>query len=518
MIKQYCLPIFTGLTLAGAAHASSHMDAPLITFDDPANTTDVYAFKSERNGTPYLFTALSVYPFEQPGIGPNKYSFDDDVLYEIHVALGDDAANGEATLTYEYQFETMFANTSTILQVYLGVIDADFANDADLNLLQSYTVTKVDHRDNSRTVLGSNIPVAPNNQGIATPLYNQGDDGANPAKGGVASEGALDPYTANAVADLANGYRTFAGQREDGFYADIQSIFDLLQLRSGGVTNAYDSQSGFNVHTLALEIPVADLATESGAASTDPEMQVVGVYATTSRQAVKLISEGPNSSAPRNMRGWVQVGRQGNPLFCEALVGLDDKDLYNRTSPSSDASLFEDYALNPELTVLIDFLVFGDAPGGADDGGVPDNRLTNRTDIAGVFIPDLIKVDLSTNPARLQGGNDDDAGFSRLGIFDTSAPDVLTSQVQPGFDVGAGFNGTIPGGWPNGRRFGDDVIDIAVAALVNDLRTAPVTIDITAYDSIDNVSANDSVYNKVFPYAGTPHNGRNFEANPQLVR
>ena len=135
----------------------------------------------------------------------------------------------------------------------------------------------------------------------------------------------------------------------------------------------------------------------------------------------------------------------------------------------------------------------------------------DRTDLAGIFIPDVIKVDLSTGAARLAGGgpdhpsNPDDAGFSRLSIF---GDDVLTSQIQEGFGGGA-----VPGGWPNGRRFGDDVVDIAVSALLSDLRDA-ANLSITVADGIDNVSENDIAYNKVFPYAATPHNGRNSQHNP----
>src|SRR6187402_2518951 len=88
----------TSLALIAAlpmqTHASSHMDAPLITLDPAANTTDVYAFVSQRDGAKYLTTALAVYPHEEPGIGPNKYNFDDDVLYEIRVATGRDVARG----------------------------------------------------------------------------------------------------------------------------------------------------------------------------------------------------------------------------------------------------------------------------------------------------------------------------------------------------------------------------------------------------------------------------------------
>ena len=239
--------------LVGAAQASSHMDAPLITRDPSANTTDVYAFVQNENGMKSLVTALGVYPHEEPGIGPNKYNFDETVLYQIHVALGNDVAAGKATFSYEFKFDTTFKNRNTILQSYLGVVNN--VGDANQNLVQTYTVTKVDHRQgNHRTVLGTGT-VPPNNQGVATPFYNQGNNGNNPAKDGVATEQKLDRYTKQAIADLGGGYITFAGQRDDGFYADILSIFDLLQLRSPGK----DSQGGFNIHLMSLVIQVREL-------------------------------------------------------------------------------------------------------------------------------------------------------------------------------------------------------------------------------------------------------------------
>src|SRR5688572_16910411 len=122
---------FLMLAVASAAvFASSHMDAPLITLDDSANTTDVYAFVSagggKGNSTPYLTTALAVYPFEEPGIGPNTFRFDDNVRYEIHVALGDDVAAGRKTISYQFHFETTFQNQNTILQSFLGPIEDVF--------------------------------------------------------------------------------------------------------------------------------------------------------------------------------------------------------------------------------------------------------------------------------------------------------------------------------------------------------------------------------------------------------
>jgi hypothetical protein len=451
------------------------MDAPLITLDPAANTTDVYAFVQNENGTKMLVTALGVYPFEEPGIGPNKYNFDDTVLYEIHVATGSDLAAGRTTISYQFRFKTSYKNTNTILQSYLGVVK-DIGDSAQ-NLTQTYTVTKVDHRTDRRTMLGQGT-VPPNNQGIATPLYNQGDNGENPAKPGVADAADLDHYTTQAIVNLTGGYIAFAGQRDDGFYGDIQAIFDLLQLRSPGK----DAQGGFNIHLMALAIPVSELG---------GDQQVVGVYASTSRRKFQVLRD-----AERECVGdWVQVARQGNPLFNEALVAIADKDLYSRTSPTRDKALFQKYAQTPELAHLINAIVFG------GNGPAPE---TNRTDLVGIFIPDLIKVDLSTGPCRLGGNgtssgtNPDDPGFSRLGIF---GQDTLVSSVQTGFG-----GGVVPGGWPNGRRFGDDVIDIAVTAVISDLRTSPPMINGPAGD---NVNWNDTSYNKVFPYESTPQNGRN---------
>ena len=468
-------------TLVGTAvFASSHMDAPLATFDPPANTTDVYAFVDQDGGAKNLVVALGVYPFEEPGIGPNKLNFDDDVLYEIHVALGNDVKAGRASVSYQFQFATGFKNENTILQSYLGRIEN--IGDNNQNLTQTYSVTKIDHRRNTRVFLGYGT-VPPNNQGAATPYYNQNDDGDQPARAGVATEGELDRYTAQAVARLNRGYVAFAGQRDDGFYADIEAVFDFLRLRNPGK----DNQAGYNLHLMALEIPLSELG---------GDRQLVGVYATTSRRQVTVLRS-PENGGDIVAGRWIQVARQGNPLFNEGLVAIADKDLYSRTSPTRDRELFRKYAENPELAKLLNLLVI---PG----TGLKPAVETGRTDIAGIYIPDLIKVDLSTPGVRFAGGgpnnsaNPDDAGYSRLGVF---GGDVLKSQIQDPF----GNGGFVPGGWPNGRRFGDDVVDIAVTALISDLRTLPLFIQGPAGD---NVNANDVAFNKVFPYESTPHNGR----------
>ena len=475
-ILQLAAAVSLATCVVSPVFGSSHQDAPLVVLDPAANTTDVYAFVDQQAGEKSLVVALGVYPFEEPGIGPNKFNFDDTVLYEIHVALGADVAAGRPTISYQFRFSSRTKNPNTTLYNYTGVIE--HVDDAAQNFVQLYTVTKVDHRVDSRTELGSGL-VPPNNQGITTPFYNQNNNGEDPARPGVASRAKLDRYTTEAIKQLKKGYVSFAGQRDDGFYADIRAIFDLLQLHNPGK----DNQGGFNIHLMALEIPVSELG---------GDQQIVGVYATTSRRQIRIFREEGNENSGK----WVQVARQGNPLFNEGLVAITDKDLYSRSNPAKDSELFRKYAESPELAALINKILLG---------GTRPEITHDRTDIAAIYIPDLIKVDLSTHKVRFAGGgpndpaNPDDPGFSRLSIF---GGDVLKSKIQDPF----GNGGFIPGGWPNGRRFGDDVTDIAIDALLSDLRVSPPVINV--YPPGDGVDHNDMAYNKVFPYESTPQNGR----------
>lgn len=469
------LHVLLATTIAGTSPllASSHMDAPLITLDDAANLTDVYAFVAGGTGVNKKLTlAMSVYPFEDPGIGPNKYNFDDRVAYALHVSTGADVAAGRKTFSYVFLFRTSYKSTATILQSYTGVVQN--VDDAAQNLTQKYDVLQVDWQPGGSglTWIGAGT-VPPNNQGRATPHYNQ-TNGDGPAKDGVATAAQLDTYTAQTIATFGNGMRSWAGQRDDGFYADVGATFDLLSLRDPGK----DSQKGFNVHTIAVEVPVSLIG---------GDQQVVGVHASTYRQSIELRTE---VSDPVQFGPFVQVGRQGNPLFCEAFVAIQDKDRYNRTEPSDDAALFTNYARNPELAALLNALVFAPQP-------IPGIE-SNRADLEGIFIPDLIKVDLSTAPVPLAGGgashasNPDDPNFSRLSVF---GGDTVFSPLN---------NDDVPSGWPNGRRFGDDVYDIGVSAVISDLVANPPVIR----QAGDNVDANDIAYNKVFPYAAPPLNGR----------
>ena len=320
-----------------------------------------------------------------------------------------------------------------------------------------------------------------------TPSYN---DANGRAVSGAASRAALDNYTKQTVYDLASGESVFAGSREDGFYADTPGIFDLLDPRIlantknkgfGQDGTGVDGFKGFNVLHYALVIPVSSLPSvaytgvfDSATGLTGPASGV-GVYASVARQRITLRSaSGQNASSGP----WIQVNREGNPLFNEVLVALKDKDNYNRDSPTSDATKYKTYALNPEVAALINVAVFGDPT------GATPLATSGRTDLAAVYIPDVIRVDTTTGATKVSG----DAGFSRLSFIG-------------GDTIANGSGVQIPAGWPNGRRFGDDVVDIALTAVASGPNYSAITL------VGDNVDHNDQVYNMTFPYAATPHSG-----------
>lgn len=456
---------------------ASHSDAPLIKQDPQANITDVYAFigtKYNDSGEKVLNVIVHTRPFSEPGDGVIYDRFSDSALYSIHIA---NPVTGQTVLRYDFQFSDVnplsspgLKNPNTILSygrgTEIGPIQSN--GDARQNYSQRYRVT----RSPGSNVIGSNLLTPPPNVGVrTTPAYN--DPATGLAISGATTFGDLDIYTQQAVFSLDSGEAVFAGPREDGFFADTPGIFDLLDGRivspspdgtfgqnGGGV----DGFKGFNVLAIAIQIPVSSLPSLPFSDAFFGPTTGVGVYASVSRQkSMVLRSDGePVFSGP-----FVQVNRMGNPLFNEVLVALKDKDVYNRTNPTVDAVQFASYALSPELAVLIN-AVFGLSI-------VTDNR----TDLAAVFIPDVIRVDTTTDAVKLAG----QSGFSRLGF------------------IGGDTTNGKSGGWPNGRRLGDDVVDIALTALGSGPSYSPITL------IGDNVASNDQLYNQVFPYSGTPHAG-----------
>ncbi len=461
---------------ATSLHAASHSDAPTIKQDPQANLTDVYAFVGDYAiGGKALNVVVHVRPFSEPGDGVIYDRFADDARYSIHIT---EPTTGKTVVRYDFMFSSVnsgYKNPNTILQYGLGTeLGAiQTLGDARQNYVQTYRVERDPAKGKSREISLGDLIVPPPNVGIrTTPLYN---DSEGKAVSGAATSDALDSYTKQGVYPVRDNITVFAGPREDGFYADTPAIFDLLAPRFldntgtlaeglGQDGNGVDGFKGYNVLAFGIQIPLSEITQVNG-------FPKVGVYASVSRRNRTYRGGEAKASGP-----WTQVNRMGNPLFNEVLVASADKDRYNTTSPERDAALFAKYALTSELASLVNTVY------------ATNFATTGRTDLQGIYIPDVLRVDTSTEPVRLAG----QAGFNRLSFL---GGDTTT-------------NGT-PSGWPNGRRFGDDVVDIALTAVANGpAYTQPLT------PVGDNVTDNDQLFNQVFPYSATPHAGPTNRKDP----
>jgi hypothetical protein len=461
-----------------ATQASSHSDAPLIKQDPQANLTDVYTFVGTKYDDPsvqVLNIIANVRPFSEPGDGPHYERFADDARYSLHVA---NPLTGETLIRYDFTFSAVdggLKNPNTILSYGLGTEPGAIMTigDARQNYAQTFSVERVEGAMASTIVDGGPTGL-PNPGNRVTPLYNDADGFA---MSGAQSLDELDSYTRQAITDGSDGTVFFAGPRDDSFFADVPGVFDLLNPRildrdgdlSDGLGqdgNGVDGFRGFNVLTFAVQIPLSDLPQLPYADAFFGDQMGVGVYASVARRQFteRVAGDDIRSTGP-----WVQVNRLGNPLFNEVLVALADKDRFNATDPVDDAQ-FATYAENPEVAALIN-IVYG-----------TDFATTGRADLAAVYIPDVIRVATTTGPVRLEG----EPGFSRLGFI--------------GGDVTADMGG-VSSGWPNGRRLGDDVVDIALTAVASGPDYSAITL------VGDNIPGNDLAYHAVFPYAATPHAG-----------
>jgi hypothetical protein len=314
-------------------------------------------------------------------------------------------------------------------------------------------------KNKKRTVLGSGLFAVPSNVGPRTmPNYQQ-----------LVDEGTY---------NLDGGVRIFAGQRDDPFYIDLGAVFDTLNLRNPGT----DMLSGFNVHTIALQVPSTLLTGDTGTTT-------LGAYASTSRRKVSVQGNGDDKGK------WVQVQRLANPLVNEVIIGLQDKDRWNATDPK-DESRFQQYYLKPRLALALQ-LVFGANTGCTPFGDAscsPNPPAATDLSLGNFNRTDLVNVLLKYQPS--------DTKLSELLRLNLNvAPTPLASQQR--LTVLAGDNA----GWPNGRRPIDDVTDVAVQVV-----GGPNYIGIGAGDG---VNANDKALPASFPFIASPWDGRGrFHANP----
>ncbi len=469
------------MVAAPSVLASNHSDAPLIKQDPQANLTDVYAFIGTQYDNPsikVLNVSISFRPFSEPGDGAIYERFADDARYSIHIT---DPNRGVTVLRYDFSFSRVdagYKNKETIISYGLGkeVGPIMSVGDARQNFTQTLRVAKVSGARASK--IGDKLAVPPPNVGNrVTPFYNDAD---GRAVSGATTLGDLDLYTRSTIYDLKSGETVWAGPRDDSFFSDIPGIFDLLNVRildnNGSLSDGLgqdgggvDGFKGFNVLSIAMQIPLSELEQLGIPAQYDSvffgQQTGVGVYASVSRPRVTVLKD---DGSRIHTGGWAQVSRLGNPLFTEGLVAFQDKDRFNRTPATQDAR-FAKYARDPELATLIN-AVYGTS-----------FVATGRTDLEKIFIPEVLKVVTTTDAVRLAG----QAGFSRLGF------------------IGGDTTNGVSSGWPNGRRLGDDVVDIALTAIASGPGYSTITV------VGDNVAANDVLYHQVFPYLATPHAGTN---------
>ncbi len=451
---------------------SSHREAPEISKDPVADNTDVYAFVSPDR--PDTVTLIANYlPVEEPAGGPNFFEFGDDVLYEIHIDNDGDAID---EITYQFRFQTQLRNPNTFLYNTGPITSLGSPN---WSVPQFYSVTKV-LRNGASTVLGS---------GLACP----------PCRIGPASTPNYASLAGAAVHHLASGEMVFAGQRDDPFYVDLGAIFDLGDLRPFQnlhivplpAAPGVNTLKGFNVHTIAIQVPKNQLTRDGSMPSSVTDARsVIGVYASASRQKGTVRAPGANM----NSGPWVQVSRLGNPLFNEVIVPLGKKDLWNGLDPKADGGFLQ-FVQHPELARLLPVLYPGVFP-----------HLAGLTAVRA----DLVAILLTGLPAGIIPGFQNFTGSTPADLL------RLNMAIQPTAAAGKGnILGILGGdlaGYPNGRRVEDDVVTIelrAIAGATYPLVNKSFTPDAAASKITDGLTpaSNNVPFLSSFPYAGVPNEG-----------
>ena len=478
------LALALGATAVGAA---SHREAPLMALDPAADLTDVYAFVSydaanvgRSLGDRRVTLIMNVLPGQEPGSGPNYYAFDDNVLYVLHV---DNDRDGIAEdVNYEFRFKTEVRNPGQFIAT-LAPIDSLEAD--GLSRVQRYTVTETRcHRqeedgeievecDRHPLFGGAAKPTVPSNIGPRT----------TPDYATLAAQGIF--------TDADTHIRVFVGQRAETFAIDLGAVFDTLNFRRALPAQSaaedandnsnpfgFDNFSGFNISTIAIEIPVARLTQnrKTPTASTG----TIGVYASTARRRETLRrgapSIDPNEPPKSLIKGdgsFVQVSRMGNPLVNELIIPIGKKDLWNATEPEDESvflSFYRDLAVADAL----------EAVSGVPVPPKPRNdivQLLTTYNGAGINA-ELLRLDMTVPPTPVNA-------FKRLGIFAHDATGAATPD---------------PAGFPNGRRPDDDVTDVVVRAAGG--------ANYIANFVGDGVGIQEKGVTPEFPFLPTPFDGR----------
>ncbi len=446
---------------------SSHREAPGISKDPVADNTDVYAFVSpDRAGSVTLIA--NYIPLQGPAGGPNFYEFGDDVLYEIAV---DNDGDNLADVRFQFRFQTRVKNPRTFLY-NTGPI-ASLAS-PNWNRVQTFSITMVREGQEPR-LLGAGLTCPPVNIGPrSTPNY-----------AGLA---------AAAVHTLPGGVKVFAGQRREGFFVDLGSIFDLGDLRPfqnlhlipTAAANGVDATKNLNVHSIAIQVPTSWLTRNrrTPTSVSDPR-SVIGVWASAARRKARILSGAVDvESGP-----WIQVSRLGNPLINEVIIPMASKDRWNSLPPSADGQ-FLGAVQHPELAGLIPVLYPGVFP-----------KLKAYTKARA----DLVAILMTGIPTGVIPGFQNFTGPHPADLLRLNAAVPASSSPNA-----LGILGGDLAGFPNGRRVFDDTVAVelrAIAGATIPLVDPSFTPDGAASLLTDGTSAGAGRYINQFPYLGVPLDG-----------
>ncbi len=487
------------LIVPPGAMASSHREAPITALDHAADITDFYAFVSYDHPG-YVTFIMNVDPFLEPSNGPTYFPFDPNILYEIKVDNNFDAL---AEVTFQFRFQTEIrapklftaaagdgngvnapGNSPSPVPpgtqiVPPAITSLDGAGSAGLNLRQTYTVNVI--RGGSSAYLqpqnGSAFYAVPTNVGPRTmPNYNQ-----------LAAQGV---YTAGGIAD--GKIRVFAGTVADPFFIDLGAAFDTFNFRNTGsgvpgvLTAAQDSDnhlnaapnavSGFNVNTIAIEVPIQLLTSDSKIHSAKDVQATIGAWATTSRQQMTI----RRSPLPEENQGsFYQVQRLANPLINELLIGVGSKDRWSMEQPVNDQQ-FIAFDEDPTLARIFNALYKINIP--------PPPRY------------DLEPLVIYAAPIAASGTpHGPVADLLRLNTGVSATPYAQRSRL--------GLIGGDGAGYPNGRRLTDDVVDISARVVGGGVLNPKYNV--FPNNKIgDGVNATDVPVQESFPYVHYAYSGR----------
>lgn len=450
------------------AFASSHREAPGITRMPQVDGTDFYMFRSYESGREGYVTLIANYhPLQDPYGGPNYFPLDPDAFYDIHISNDGDAIED---LTFRFRIKQASRDIGlpvgggpnvAVPLVNVGTIPAA----GTLNVIRSYTVRVI--RGDLDAPDGEDflMEAASGATRFGTPFDHIGaksfpsyDDYAN-----------LFIYDVD-VPGCANPGRMFVGQRREGFMVNLGEVFDLVNLNPLGPVDAeVSATANKNVTSLALEVPIACL--------TGGGDGVIAAWTTARLPRNRSLTEDPTFGAPDLQWGdYVQVSRLGHPLVNEVVIGLPDKNRFNASEPKDDPQ-FLAYVTNPTLPELLEVLFGVEAP-----------NLFPRADLVQIFLTGV-------------PGLNADGSVGEMLRLNTAIDPVPASAQNP-----LGVLGGDLAGFPNGRRPGDDTVDIALRAVMGVLLPAEVA-PAGSLPYTDGAYQDASMFRSTFPYLETPFPG-----------